>query len=55
MRKALLHPSRPAKEISWIKTLAAFANTNGGRMYIGVDNISHKILALDHQKPIISF
>ena len=28
-------PSGPAKEISWIKTLAAFANTNGGRMYIG--------------------
>ncbi len=42
-------PSGPAKEISWIKTLAAFANTNGGRMYIGVDNKSHKILALDHQ------
>lgn len=42
-------PSGPAKEISWIKTLAAFANTNGGKMYIGVDNKSHKILALDHQ------
>ena len=23
-------PSGPAKEISWIKALAAFANTNGG-------------------------
>ncbi len=41
--------SGPAKEISWISTLAAFANTSGGNMYVGVDNSSHKVLALDHQ------
>lgn len=41
--------SGPAKEISWLKTLAAFANTAGGKMFIGVDNKSHKVLALDHK------
>lgn len=38
------------KEIGWLKTIAAFANTNGGTMYIGVENSSHKIVALDHKK-----
>ena len=41
--------SGSAKEIGWIKTLAAFANTSGGKLYIGVDNKSHKVLSLDHQ------
>lgn len=36
------------KEIGWLKTLAAFANTDGGDMYIGVDNKTHKVLSLDH-------
>ena len=36
-------------EISWLKTLAAFANTDGGDMYIGVEDKSHKVLALDHK------
>lgn len=38
------------KEIGWLKTLAAFANTDGGKMYIGVENSSHKVVALDHKK-----
>lgn len=38
------------KEIGWLKTIAAFANTNGGTMYIGVENTSHKIVALDQKK-----
>lgn len=42
-------PSGSAKEIGWLKTLAAFANTSGGKMIIGVDNKSHKVLSLDHQ------
>ena len=42
-------PSGNAKEIGWLKTLAAFANTTGGKMYIGVDNKSHMVLSLDHQ------
>ncbi len=37
------------KEIGWLKTLCAFANTEGGSLYIGVENDSHKILALDHK------
>ena len=41
--------SGKAKEIGWLKTLTAFANTEGGKMYIGVDNQSHEILALDHK------
>lgn len=37
-----------ANSVKWLKTLVAFANTDGGTMYIGVDNKTHKILALDH-------
>ena len=37
------------KEIVWLKTLAAFANTEGGNLFVGVENSSHKILALDHE------
>ena len=36
------------KEISWLKTIAAFANTSGGTIYIGVDNKSHEVIPLDH-------
>ena len=36
------------KEIGWLKTLAGFANTEGGSLFVGVENSSHKILALDH-------
>lgn len=38
-----------SKEIGWLKTLAAFANTDGGNLYIGVENKTHKILSLDHE------
>ena len=37
------------REISWLKTLVGFANTEGGQLYIGVDNKSHQIVALDHE------
>ncbi len=40
--------SGKAKEIGWLKTIAAFANTFGGALYIGVDNKTHKIVSLDH-------
>lgn len=36
-------------EFGWLKELVAFANTDGGTLYIGVDNKTHQILALDHQ------
>jgi len=36
-------------ETGWLKTLCAFANTDGGKMYIGVEDKTHKITALDHK------
>ena len=36
------------KEIGWLKTIAAFANSKGGKIYIGVDNKTHRIMALEH-------
>lgn len=36
-------------EIGWLKTLAAFANTDGGYLYVGVEDKSHKVVALDHE------
>jgi ATP-dependent DNA helicase RecG len=35
------------KEMGWLKTLAAFANTEGGQMFIGVEDKSHTVVALD--------
>lgn len=40
--------SGKVKEIGWLKTIAAFANTEGGTLYIGIENKSHKIVSLDH-------
>ena len=37
------------KEVGWLKTLVAFANTEGGTMYIGVEDKTHKIVALDQK------
>lgn len=34
-------------EIGWLRTIAAFANTEGGKLVIGVENDTHKIVALD--------
>lgn len=36
------------KEIGWLKSFASFANTDGGTVYIGVDNKSHNIISMDH-------
>ena len=35
-----------AKEPGWLKTIAAFANTAGGTLYVGVDNRTHELLPL---------
>ena len=43
-----LSESGKSKEIGWLKTMAAFANTEGGRLFIGVENSTHKVVALDH-------
>lgn len=34
-------------EVGWLKTIVAFANTDGGRLLIGVEDNTHKIVALD--------
>ena len=34
-------------EIGWLKTLVAFANTDGGQLVIGVENKNHKVVAMD--------
>lgn len=34
-------------EIGWLKTIVAFANTEGGRLIVGVEDGTHKIVALD--------
>ncbi len=36
------------KETGWLKTIAAFANTDGGVIYVGVDNSSHRIISISH-------
>lgn len=36
-------------EEGWLKEIAAFANTFGGDLYVGVNNKTHEIEALDHQ------
>lgn len=36
-------------ELGWLKTIAAFANTQGGEMYVGVEDKTHKVVALDHE------
>lgn len=38
-----------SKEISWVKTLAAFANTKGGSLFVGVEDKTHKIVSFDHK------
>ncbi|MCR4838036.1 MAG: putative DNA binding domain-containing protein [Eubacterium sp.] len=38
------------KEIGWLKTFVAYANTDGGALYIGVDNKTHKLVSLTHDK-----
>lgn len=36
-------------ENGWLKEIAAFANTFGGVLYVGVENKTHKIVALSHE------
>lgn len=38
-----------SQTVSWLKTLAAFANSNGGKLYVGVEDKTHKIVSLDHE------
>jgi len=37
------------EEVGWLKTLVAFANTDGGTLIIGVEDRSHKVVALDQK------
>ncbi len=36
-------------EIGWLKTLVAFSNTKGGTLFIGVEDKTHKVVALDQK------
>ena len=36
-------------EIGWLKTLVAFANTEGGSLFVGVEDKTHKVVALDQK------
>ncbi len=38
-----------SKEVSWLKTIASFANGSGGDLFIGVEDKKHTIVALDHE------
>lgn len=40
--------SGKSKEIGWLKTFAAFANTEGGTIFVGVENKTHTIISMDH-------
>lgn len=46
-----VNPKKPEErlEISWLKEIVAFANTRGGKLFVGVENKSHELLALDHE------
>lgn len=39
-----------ALELGWLKTLVAFANTEGGKLIVGVEDKTHKVVALDRNK-----
>ena len=36
-------------EFGWLKTIASFANTNGGSLFVGVEDKTHKVVSLDHK------
>ena len=36
-------------EIGWLKEIVGFANSKGGNLYVGVEDKTHKVLALDHK------
>ena len=48
LEEGLSKDSGRQKEIGWLKSFAAFANTEGGTVYVGVDNKTHQIISLDH-------
>lgn len=37
-------------EIGWLKEIAAFANSNGGKLIVGVENETHQVLSMDHEQ-----
>ncbi len=38
------------EEIKWLKVIAAFANTFGGTLYVGVEDKTHQVVALSHEE-----
>lgn len=39
--------SVPDKSEKYMKTIVAFANTQGGRLFIGIDDKTHEIVGVD--------
>ena len=37
-------------EYGWLKEFVAFSNTNGGKIFVGVDNNTHKIISYTHKE-----
>ena len=40
----------PEKSEKYMKTVVAFANTQGGRLVIGVDDKTHQVVGVDNDK-----
>lgn len=38
------------KAVRWLKEIVAFANTNGGVIYVGVNDKTHEVEAISHQE-----
>lgn len=39
----------PDKSEKYMKTVVAFANTQGGRLIIGIDDQTHQVVGIDHE------
>ena len=37
-------------ELKWLKEIVAFSNTQGGTVYVGVNDTSHELEPLSHQE-----
>ena len=45
-----LDKNRDDNELKWLKEIVAFSNTQGGSLYVGVNDASHEIEPLSHEE-----
>ena len=50
LKEGPIEGSSERHEEGWLKEIVAFANTFGGKMYIGVNDKTHEIMALSHEE-----